>query len=105
MNWGDDNSDVSILADLNKAVKDAIENRRKWLDNKMDEYSDIHVGDIIKNSQTGEVLGKVTRLYRYWQDRDGGVRDTHMSIHYEYEISPGNFDNTSRQYIIVEKLK
>ncbi len=97
MRWGEDNFDVQVLDGLNKAVHDAIEERRKWLDIKMPEYGDFQVGDVICNGRTGERLGVVTGLYRYWRDRDDGIRDTSMSIDYRYETSSNCFDNTSRQ--------
>lgn len=86
------------LADLNAAVSAAIETRRLWLDAKMHECSRLQVGDDIYDLDSGRRLGRVTELYRYWRDRDDGVRDTSVSCHYQYETSVRLcFDNTSRQ--------
>lgn len=85
------------LASYNAAVAAAIEARRTWLDAKMHECSHLQPGDDIYDTDTGTRLGKVSKLYRYWRDRDDGIRDTRASCEYEYETSPRGFDNTSRQ--------
>jgi hypothetical protein len=85
------------LADLNAAVSAAIETRSLWLDAKMHECSRLQVGDDIYDLDSGRRLGRVSALYRFWRDRDGGVRDTSVSCHYEYETHSRCFDNTSRQ--------
>jgi hypothetical protein len=85
------------LAGLNAEVKAAIERRRAWLDAKMHELSTLKVGDGIYDIATGSRLGTVSALYRYWRDRDSGVRDTYLSCEYEYERAPHVFHNTSSQ--------
>ncbi|OBG32403.1 hypothetical protein [Mycolicibacter heraklionensis] len=90
-------SEESELASFNAAVAAAIEARRTWLDAKMHECSSLQPGDDIYDLDTGYRIGKVSRLYRYWGDRDDGIRDTSIETHYEYETSPRGFDNTSRQ--------
>lgn len=85
------------LAALNEAVLAAIKARSAWLDVKMHECSRLQVGDDIYDVDSGARLGKVSRLYRFWADRDDGVRDTSVSCSYEYETHPRCFDNTSRQ--------
>ena len=85
------------LDQLNAAVTAAIARRRSWLDEKMAEKSDLQVGDPIYHLESGRRLGTVSRLYRYWRDSDGGMRDRSLSIEYEYEESPGIFNNTSCQ--------
>jgi hypothetical protein len=85
------------LADLTAAVTAAIEARRNWLDAKMHEISRLQVGDDIYDLDSGAKLGTVSELYRYWRDRDDGVRDTDAYCSYRYVTSPGCSDNTSRQ--------
>ena len=89
------------LIALNDAVTAAIEARRDWLDKKMVECSKIKVGDDIYNLDTGHLLGKVTKLFRFWRDHDDGVRDRSHYCEYAYhERTYGNvrlLDNTSRQ--------
>lgn len=85
------------LVRLNKAVETALEMRRIWLDAKMVETSRLQIGDDIYDIHTGVKLGEVYLLYRFWRDRDGGVRDTHVSCDYQYRTSGRGFDNTSRQ--------
>jgi hypothetical protein len=85
------------LANLNAAVSAAIEARRTWLDDKMHETSRLQIGDDIYDLDSGLELGRVSKLYRYWEDRDEGVRDTSAYCNYEYEKYPRCFDNTSRQ--------
>lgn len=85
------------LDGLNIAVDAAIADRREWLDAKMIECSRLHAGDDIYNIETGVRLGVVTGLYRYWRDRDDGVRDRYMGCEYKYRTPHGWFDNTSRQ--------
>ncbi len=84
------------LAVLNAAVTAAIDARRKWLDAKMVECSSLKVGDDIYDLNSGQRLGRISRLYRYWQDCDEGVRDDSPHCHYEFETSRNCFDNTSR---------
>lgn len=85
------------LADLNTAVSAAIEARRAWLDAKMHETSRLQVGDDLYDLDKGVKVGTVSELYRYWRDRDEGVRDKSAHCDYQYETSPRCFDNTSRQ--------
>lgn len=90
-------SDQKQLEDMNMAVKEAIRLRREWLDRKMEEYADVKVGEVLYELGSGQPVGVVSRLYRYWQDRDEGVRDTHLDVNYEYNTGGNCFDNTSRQ--------
>lgn len=87
------------LERLNQAVKDAIAQRRAWLDTKMFETSKLKVGDEIYDLDTGQRLGVVRSLYRYWRDRNDGVLDTDHSCDYTYahESSPMCTYNTSSQ--------
>jgi len=87
----------SELANLNAAVTSAIAARRQWLDAKMHETSRLKVGNDIYDVDSGRKLGTVSRLYRFWEDRDDGIRDTSIECSYEYETMPRCFDNTSRQ--------
>jgi hypothetical protein len=82
---------------LTASVTSAIEARRQWLDAKMVECSSIKVGDMLYDLDSGLELGVVSELYRYWRDRDDGVRDTSAHCDYRFETSPFCFDNTSRQ--------
>jgi hypothetical protein len=86
------------LENLTAAVSAAIEARREWLDAKMHETSRLQVGDDIYDLDKGVRAGTISSLYRYWRDRDEGVRDTSAYCDYQYETSPRCFDNTSRQY-------
>lgn len=85
------------LADLNAAVSAAIEARRAWLDAKMYEVSQLQPGDDIYDVYRGVRLGRIRELYRFQNNKHGGIYDTHLSCNYEYETHPGCFDNTSRQ--------
>jgi hypothetical protein len=82
---------------LNAAVADAITARRNWLDAKIRETSQLQVGDDIYDVTSGQKVGRVTGLYRFWRDRDDGIRDDSHYCEYEYEVAPGCRDNTSRQ--------
>lgn len=82
---------------LNDAVDAAIETRRTWLDRKMVECSDLQPGDAIYDLNKGTLLGQISKLYRFWRDREEGVMDRSLSCDYEYETHPRCFDNTSRQ--------
>lgn len=90
-------ADKAELENLNAALAAAIGARRDWLDVKMREYSELQVGDDIYDVRSGRKLGVVSQLYRYWRDRDDGVRDDSHYCDYKYETSPRCFDNTSRQ--------
>lgn len=85
------------LEALNEAVTNAIETRRRWLDEKMVETSVLQVGDGIYDLDTGSRVGTVTRLYRVNAKNHNGIYDTSVSCYYEYEKAPRSFDNTSRQ--------
>lgn len=93
------------LDELNKRVEDAIKERRKWLDSKMPEYAKVQVGEAIYDLNKGIKLGVVSKHYRYWQDRDEGVRDTSLDINYEYNTGGNCYDNTSRQYVCVGTIE
>lgn|SRR5208282_136740 len=95
--------DEAKLKELNDAVSSAIADRKKWLDSKMSEYAEVQVGENIYHLDSAVCLGKVVRLYRYWQDKNDGILDDDLNINYEYEIlgqeqMPNKiYDNTSRQ--------
>lgn len=86
------------LAALNAEVDAALKKRRDWMDAHMPECSAVKVGEDIWDIDRGVYLGVVTKLYRYWADRDPRY-DTQMSIEAEYREYPnrGYYDNTSRQ--------
>lgn len=84
------------LAGLTAAITAAIDARREWLDVKMTQTSSLQVGDDIYDVDQGYKLGKVSRLYRYWDGRND-LLDTSHYCSYQYETSPNCFDNTSRQ--------
>jgi hypothetical protein len=88
-------TEQSDLDALNAAVVAAIEARRAWLDAKMEECSRLKVGDDIYDVNSGRRLGRITKLYRFWRDRDEGVRDTSPHCDYKFETSPDSYDNTS----------
>jgi len=83
------------LAALNNAVKNAIAKRREWLDAKMVEASSLKIGDDIYDVNRGCRLGTVRKMYRYWRDKDEGVRDTRLSVEYEFEVYDKCYSNTS----------
>lgn len=87
--------DRRTLEELNAAVIASIKARREWLDSKMAEYAEVQVGEDLYNLNTGERLGKVAGFYRFWADRDNGVRDDIMDINYRYETAPNCYGNTS----------
>lgn len=89
--------DEKQLGELNKAVASALTARREWLDSKMSEYAEMQVGEDVYDLHTCDKVGTVSKLYRYWRDRDDGVRDESLSIDYEFQTSANYFDNTSRQ--------
>lgn len=86
------------LEHLNHEVKQALSNRRKWLDQNMHDRSPLKPGDDIYDVDTGRKLGVVSKLYRYHQDRHEGIYDDHSSLDFEYETSHRGFSNTSSQY-------
>ena len=87
------------LALLNKKVKDAVKERKAWMDAHMADYAEFQVGDNLYDYQTGEFLGIITEHYRYHGDGDQRFY-TSMNIEYRYRnpinIHP-HIDNTSRQ--------
>jgi hypothetical protein len=89
--------EMDDLQVLNAAVKAAIKSRSAWLDAKMHECSRLQVGDDIYDVDKGIRLGVVTELYRFWRDRDDGIRDDTARCDYEYMTASGYRDNTSRQ--------
>lgn len=86
------------LFTLNELVAQAIAARTKWLDAKMVECSSLKVGDDIYDLRTGQKVGTVCRVYRYWAHY-GELYDTCPYWDYDYEIDqhPQCFDNTPRQ--------
>jgi hypothetical protein len=90
-------ADKLHLEELNARVISAIADRRDWLDSKMSEYAEMQVGDGVYDLESGVRAGTVSALTRFWRDIEAGVNDTSLQINYKFEISKGNFDNTSRQ--------
>lgn len=84
------------LDNLTAAVTAAVEARRTWLDAKMHECSHLQVGDDIYDVNQGRKVGTVSKLYRYWRDRNPLLDDSHY-CDYKYQTSANGSDNTSRQ--------
>lgn len=89
------------LEALNANVDRAIAARKAWMDEHMDDYARYHLGEVLVDLDTGQTLGTVTKLYRYFGDRDPRF-DTRMEIQYEFTREIGSYgsamsDNTSRQ--------
>jgi hypothetical protein len=80
---------------LNAAVDAARKARTAWMDAHMADFAKHPVGTKVWNLRTGKCLGVIAEHYRYDRDRDGGVYDTDMSIHYRFTDG----DNTSRQML------
>ena len=58
------------IAVLNQKVDEAINKRKAFLDSKMSEVAKVKIGEEIYNLETGQLLGVVTELYRYWDNRN-----------------------------------
>lgn len=88
------------LAELNKAVDDAVAERTKWLDEQMVLRSKIKVGDEIYDLSTCKLLGKVSELYRF--HRNDMRYDRTLQTHYRFTKDGQYFENTScRGYISI----
>lgn len=87
------------LEELNLKVKNALEERRLWLDSKMTEYAKLKVGEKIYIVSTGQCLGVISNIYRLKRDEHKGVYDNCIDINYKYKTGDYSYDNTSRQYI------
>lgn len=88
------------LDKLNAEVTAVLAKRKVWMDAHMADFSTFKIGDEVYDTNTGALLGVVSKLYRYWGERDPRY-DTQMSIEIEYRVegsSEGmNFiDNSSR---------
>ena len=70
------------------------------MDSKMEEYADMQVGEEIYNLVTGERLGVITKLYRYWDNKDV-YKDEFFEIDYQYQVCESGYDNTSRQQGVI----
>lgn len=85
------------LKRLNANVEAALAKRRAWMDAHMADYARFQVGETLFNMRTGELLGVVSKLYRYWASSGDNPRyDTAMNVEYEFKTPAGYFDNTSR---------
>lgn len=82
---------------INAGIDAILGHRRKWMDDHMDDFANHHVGDEIYDLKTGRLLGTITKLYRYWEDRDPRY-DTSMTVEYQYRVAgtENHYDNTSR---------
>jgi hypothetical protein len=82
---------------LNAGVVAALAARKAWMDARMEDFSNFKVGDEVYDAKTGALLGVVSKLYRYWGNRDPRY-DTQMSIEIEYlqDGTTNCYDNSSR---------
>lgn len=83
------------LKELNDAVDKAITDRKQWMDDHMKDFAKYQVGEQLYNLDTGELLGTITKLYRYYAHHHPEM-DRIMRIDYVYKTSPNTNDNTSR---------
>ena len=87
---------------LNSEVTAVLAKRKKWMDDHMTDFAKFKVGDEIYNLQTGQYLGVISKLYRYWgEDHRDPQYDTAMNVEYQYHTGNNCYDNTSRQHIII----
>ena len=84
------------LDTINKEVEAVLAKRTAWMDAHMQDFSKFNVGDPVYDVRTGQFLGTVTRLYRYWKDKDPRY-DTSMSVVIEYRQAGHSnvYDNSS----------
>ncbi len=85
------------LKHLNQIVDAAIKQRTEWMDAHMVDFAKWKVGDKLYVLSTGEYLGAVSSLYRFWGKQKDPRYDTSMDIEYEFTRGDNIFDNTSRQ--------
>lgn len=82
---------------LNQKVVAVLARRKAWMDAHMENFSNFKVGDEVYDTKTGALLGTVSKLYRYWGERDPRY-DTQMAIEIQYrkDGSKNCYDNSSR---------
>ena len=87
------------LAVFNEKVTAVLAERKSWMDAHMADFAKVPIGEEIYNLDTGQLLGVVSKHYRYWDSQQNPLYDTTMDICCEYQTQPDvlNFDNTSRQ--------
>ena len=89
-----------VLDKLTAKFAAAWAERKSWMDAHMEDFARFKVGDEIFNLETGERLGEISQLYRYWgSDNRDPQYDTTMDIQYQYHTGNNCFDNTSRRYL------
>lgn len=83
---------------LNEAVDAAVNARTKFLDDHMAEVSLVKIDDPLYDRDTRRLVGYVTALYRYWQNRDWRY-DNQFSVEvkFRHPLHTNYIDNTSRQ--------
>ena len=91
---------------LNKNIYDAWKKRTEFFKQKMQEKSKFKIEDKIYNRKTGELLGTVTRIYRFRPEDADILEDTEFSVDYEYkqlqyEYDYNMYSNTSYRPEIV----
>jgi hypothetical protein len=69
--------------------------RKRWMDKHMKDFAKYKISETIYSFPDGVRLGEITRLYRYYEDRDPQY-DYSMDIHYEFRTNGTCHDNTSR---------
>lgn len=81
---------------LNAEVTAVLAKRKAWMDAHMADFSEFKVGDEVYDQQTGNFLGTVTELYRYWDSQRNPLYDTSMSVEIRFRTPSGGIDNSSR---------
>lgn len=91
-------SDQKELDVLNDKVKEAVEQRKEWLEKKMIEYAKFQIGEEIyalNIHKYGGALGTVSEFYLYPEPQE--FRKEELNICYQYETSRNCYSNTSSQ--------
>ena len=101
----DDPRQKALAQELDKLNAEWLEvtaRRKKWMDDHMVDFAKYKIGETIYKFPSGETLGEITKLYRYWgEDHRDPQYDYSMNINYKYHTGRNCYDNTSRQSISI----
>ena len=97
--------DRAKLRFFNQAVESAILTRQKWLDEAVERYADVQIGEELFDLESGRSLGIVTRHLRCHRNSgSGNYYDNSMS--FSYEVRPkgaGGYD--SEDYPVASNVR
>lgn len=90
---------------LNAAIEKAINDRTQWLDAHMEEYADYPIGEMLYDSQYGNAVGTVVKIWRRYGPNSGCRKPYEDRSVYSYFTLSNGEHSSNRKGALMSKAE